>query len=156
MDVGSWKLDVEGALLVRAISKHFLLPEEDIILEPYPNQNYFMETTATAQPSGEEVIKSIYKHAAHLLHNENKLDVEVIDELVRMGLDHEAASMVVANVQNSIASAKKQRAHKDILFGALWCVGGIVATAANIGYIFWGAILFGGIQFIKGLANAFD
>ena len=39
-------------------------------------------------------------------------------------------------------------------YGALWCVGGIVGTAALIGFIFWGAILFGGIQFFKGVANA--
>ena len=50
--------------------------------------------------------------------------------------------------------ARMERANKDMLYGALWCVGGIVGTAAQIGFIFWGAILFGGIQFFKGLANA--
>lgn len=42
-----------------------------------------------------------------------------------------------------------------MLFGALWCIGGIVATATDIGLIFWGAIVFGAIQFIKGLINSF-
>jgi hypothetical protein len=55
-----------------------------------------------------------------------------------------------------IIAAEKENnesAKKDILYGALWCIGGIVATAADIGYIFWGAILFGGFQLIKGLMH---
>ena len=51
-------------------------------------------------------------------------------------------------------SAKKKQAENDMLYGALWCIGGIIATAAHIGFIFWGAILFGGIQFFRGLSNA--
>lgn len=50
--------------------------------------------------------------------------------------------------------ARKKQANKDMLYGALWCVGGIIATASNVGAIFWGAILFGGIQFVKGLINS--
>ncbi len=41
-----------------------------------------------------------------------------------------------------------------MLYDALWCIGGIIATVADIGYIFWEAILFGGIQFIKGVSNS--
>jgi hypothetical protein len=48
---------------------------------------------------------------------------------------------------------------KDMLYGALWCIGGIVVTAATYSaaqnggsyVIAWGTILFGGIQFLKGL-----
>jgi hypothetical protein len=40
-----------------------------------------------------------------------------------------------------------------MIFGALWCIGGTVLTISNTGYIFWGAIVFGGIQFFKGLAT---
>ncbi|MES2141232.1 MAG: hypothetical protein V4511_16105 [Bacteroidota bacterium] len=47
----------------------------------------------------------------------------------------------------------KEKAKRDMLFGALWCIGGIIATAAHIGFIFWGAIIFGGIQFFRGLIN---
>jgi hypothetical protein len=65
----------------------------------------------------------------------------------------------INSVQNEIneqeyISAKKKQAENDMLYGALWCIGGIIATAAHIGFIFWGAILFGGIQFFKGLSNA--
>ena len=65
----------------------------------------------------------------------------------------------IISVQNEIIeqeyiSAKKKQAENDMLYGALWCIGGIIATAAHIGFIFWGAILFGGIQFFRGLSNA--
>ena len=112
-----------------------------------------MHTSQTAQ---EATINNLYNRAAQLLLHENKMDVEVIDDLVRQGVDHDTAAAMVANLQNQIYHAKKERARKDMLYGALWCIGGIIATAANIGFIFWGAILFGGIQFFKGVANAGD
>jgi len=46
-----------------------------------------------------------------------------------------------------------EKAKRDMLYGALWCVGGIIATSMHIGFIFWGAIVFGGIQFFRGLIN---
>lgn len=47
-------------------------------------------------------------------------------------------------------AVNRKGAVKNMIFGALWCVGGIVGTVANVGYVFWGAIIFGGFQFIKG------
>jgi hypothetical protein len=106
--------------------------------------------------SPQEVLNQHYGFAANLLVNENKNSVEVRDALVEKGLTHDAASTIVTNLEEQIAEARKDRANKDMLYGALWCVGGIIATAANIGFIFWGAILFGGIQFVKGLVNSFS
>lgn len=51
---------------------------------------------------------------------------------------------------------------RDLKVGALWCIGGIIVTAVTYSnataspsgghyIIAWGAILFGGIQFLKGL-----
>jgi len=51
-------------------------------------------------------------------------------------------------------AARKEQANKDMMYGALWCVGGIIATMSDIGAIFWGAIIFGAIQFFKGLSNS--
>lgn len=51
-----------------------------------------------------------------------------------------------ANIQE-ITEAKQA-----MLYGTLWCVGGIIATAATDGNVlFWGAILIGGIQLISGV-----
>lgn len=43
---------------------------------------------------------------------------------------------------------------QDMIWGAVWCLGGLAATAADIGYIFYGAIIFGGIQFVQGLIKS--
>lgn len=58
------------------------------------------------------------------------------------------------DMQSMYDEARRKQANKDMLYGALWCVGGIIATASSIGAIFWGAIIFGGIQFFKGLINS--
>lgn len=44
--------------------------------------------------------------------------------------------------------------NNDILWGAIWCGGGIAATLADIGYIFWGAIIYGGIKLISGIVSS--
>lgn len=60
--------------------------------------------------------------------------------------------------------AAKQDGLKNVIFGALWCIGGIVVTAATYqaaanspgggSYVVaWGAIVFGGVQFLRGLAQ---
>jgi len=48
---------------------------------------------------------------------------------------------------------ERKKAKRDMIFGALWCVGGTVATIMSTKVLFWGAIVFGGIQFFRGLLN---
>ena len=98
-------------------------------------------------------IDKTYAYAANLMVNQKKSAEETKSALVAGGLDMESATIVVDNLEVKIHSARKDRAKKDMLYGALWCVGGIVGTAAQVGFIFWGAIIFGGIQFFKGVAN---
>ncbi|WP_428740450.1 hypothetical protein [Tenacibaculum sp.] len=102
----------------------------------------------------QNVVNQIYEYAASLMVNEKKNAFETKKTLIEQGLDEESASTVVNNLEQQIKDAKKEGANKDMLYGALWCIGGIVATAADIGFIFWGAIVFGGIQFFKGVANS--
>jgi hypothetical protein len=102
----------------------------------------------------QEAVNQIYDYAANLLVNENMSATETKNALIEQGLDEESAAIVVSNLEQQIKDAKKERANKDMLYGALWCIGGIVATVADIGYIFWGAIVFGGYQFFKGLSNS--
>src|SRR5689334_14026066 len=112
-----------------------------------------MENTEVSQT---DAVSQIYNYAANLLVNENKNAEEVKDALVQKGLSVDAAYTIVRSVEDQISKGHKERATKDMIYGALWCVGGTVATVANIGFIFWGAILFGGIQFFKGLINYFN
>jgi hypothetical protein len=109
-----------------------------------------MEKELTEQ----EAVDQVYNFAANLMVNEKKNAAETRAALVEQGLSEEIAGTVVTNLQSQISDAKKKRANKDILWGAIWCIGGIVATAAEIGYIFWGAIVFGGIQLVRGLINS--
>jgi DNA-dependent RNA polymerase auxiliary subunit epsilon len=109
-----------------------------------------MQTVETTQ---HHFVNALYDQAARMLIQEQRTDVEVIDSLVQKGIDGETASKIVFDMQGQISGLKKERARKDMLYGALWCVGGVVATAAGIGFIFWGAIIFGGIQFFKGVVN---
>ncbi len=66
---------------------------------------------------------------------------------------HEAG-IRFSNIEKHSKEEGIESAQKDMLYGALWCIGGIVATVADFGYIFWGAIVFGGIQFFKGLFSS--
>lgn len=109
-----------------------------------------MENTEKDQ---QEAVKQIYQFAANLMVNQGKGTYETKKALIEQGLDEESAATVVNNLENQIEDSKREAANKDMIFGAMWFIGGVVATAANIGFIFWGAIVFGAIQFFKGLMN---
>jgi ABC-type Fe3+/spermidine/putrescine transport system ATPase subunit len=102
----------------------------------------------------QDEINKIYDYTANLFVNEKKSSPEVTKILIEQGLDEKYASIVVANIEVQIKEARKEQANKDMLYGALWCVGGIVLTISGIGFIFWGAIVFGGYQFLKGVVNS--
>ncbi|NME71870.1 hypothetical protein [Flammeovirga aprica] len=99
----------------------------------------------------EEALGQIYEYAANLIINEKKSPSETKAILIDQGMEEELASALVDNIKQQIEELKSKKSKDDMLYGALWCVGGIIATVADIGFIFWGAILFGGIQFLKGL-----
>jgi hypothetical protein len=104
----------------------------------------------------QQAVTDLYNFAANLLVNEKKKSDEVKNALKERGLSEDAAYTILRHVEDEIKIAKRNAAGKDMLYGALWCIGGTVATIANVGFIFWGAILFGGIQFLKGLYNNFN
>jgi hypothetical protein len=101
----------------------------------------------------QEFVDQVYEYAANLLVKMKRSATEVEQLLVAQGLDAESATTVVSNLQIQIRDAKKAQAKKDMLHGGLWCVGGTALTMAHIGFFFWGAIVFGGIQFFRGVAN---
>jgi hypothetical protein len=107
-----------------------------------------------SEPSVET--QSFYADAARQLVQENLIPEAVIDNLVARGAGRDQAETIVYDLAEQIRVAKRERAQKDMLYGGLWCVGGTIATLADIGFIFWGAIVFGGIQFFRGVANYSD
>ncbi len=104
-------------------------------------------------PSQQATVDQVYEYAANQLVHGKKSAYEVEQLLIGKGLDAESAGIVVGNLETQIQGAKRKQAKKDMLYGALWCVGGLALTLANVGFIFWGAIIFGGIQFFKGVVN---
>ncbi|UPT68807.1 MAG: hypothetical protein M0D57_09370 [Sphingobacteriales bacterium JAD_PAG50586_3] len=91
-----------------------------------------------------------YLLAEKLLKEHGKDTDEVRSMLVDKGVSYEEASKIVDSF--AYQSAEKKSGNRDMLFGALWCIGGTILTVSDTGYIFWGAIVFGGIQFFKGVA----
>ena len=101
----------------------------------------------------QEVVNQIYEDAVSLMIKEKKSVDETKEILVERGLSEEYASIVVNNLVKKIKEENKEKAYNDMVAGALWCVGGTVATVADFGFIFWGAIVFGGIQFFRGVLS---
>lgn len=111
-----------------------------------------MEASQTADQQPNDYL---YQYAANLLANGNKSGADVERLLMLKGLAADEASAIVRELENEnpIQNTQKAQAKKDMLHGGLWCIGGLALTLADVGFVFWGAILFGGIQFIKGVTN---
>ncbi|NJN78960.1 MAG: hypothetical protein HC803_12100 [Saprospiraceae bacterium] len=95
----------------------------------------------------QEALQQIYDYAANLMFNEKKSERETRKQLVDNGVESKLANAIV----NQVGEEKQKAANKDMIWGAIWCVGGIIATLSNLGYVFWGAIAFGGFQFFRGV-----
>jgi len=108
----------------------------------------------TTHPVQQESLDHMNVYAADLLVNQKRTAEDVISLLKEKGLSHDTSSSIVFDLQDQISAAKKSAANKDMLYGALWCVGGLILTFTDTGFIFWGAIIFGAIQFFKGVANS--
>lgn len=80
-------------------------------------------------------------------------DRVILNKLLKRGFEESHAAQTILESRNLYQEVLKKKAQKDILVGGLWFVAGTVCTLANIGFIFWGAILFGLIQCIKGIVN---
>jgi hypothetical protein len=114
-------------------------------------QKTIMEITPAQKPAES---LDVYNFAADLLVNRGNSTEQVKKALIDKGVEKERANTIVNELEDQIAEAKKSSAKKDILYGSLWCVGGLILTIFDTGFIFWGAIVFGGIQLIKGLINS--
>lgn len=111
-----------------------------------------------SEQTQEEFVQAVYQHAADLMKKGAKNEA-VVSNLIEQGLDEESANTVVNNLIEVRNKQKKEQGKKNMLFGALWGVGGIIVTAATYGaasagghyVVAWGAIVFGVIQFFGGV-----
>ncbi len=126
-----------------------------------------METTQTLDPIIEHVQpqkideQQAYNFAADQIINQRRPSEEVADMLVQKGLDRTTAYSIEQSMNTQNDDGKKERARKDMIYGGLWFFGGIIVTLVTYSsasgggsyVVAWGAILFGGIQFFRGVAN---
>lgn len=111
--------------------------------------------SALASP---EIAQEVYTHALDALRAGVPIP-EIESSLVRAGLTPAEAAETVATLARLRIEALKEQARKNMLFGALWRGGGALVTFASFaaaegggGFVLaWGAILYGAIQFFRGL-----
>jgi hypothetical protein len=117
-----------------------------------------------AQPSAQSMVRATFrKNAKFLLTETVKQDatawVKVRDAAGNEGFIEGSTRIKV------IPEVTKAVGQRNMLVGALWCIGGTVVTVVtyNIAssspsggtyFVAWGAIIFGGIQFLKGVFQA--
>jgi hypothetical protein len=110
-------------------------------------------------PSTKQSIEAVYNFAAQRLASGAGGHL-VEQELMQQGLDPQSARFVVTELGRVKSSAMRSAGLKNMAIGALFCIGGIVATvvtycmASESGgtyIIAWGPAIFGGIQFCRGL-----
>jgi hypothetical protein len=106
-----------------------------------------------AQKAKEVTIEEVNRYTANLFLR-GKSTEQVKEELRAHGLDEQTIETAINNAGDEVFEFKKAKANKDMLYGGLWCIGGVVLTIAHIGYIFWGAIVFGAFQFFRGVVNS--
>ncbi|MEI9946351.1 MAG: hypothetical protein WDN26_19285 [Chitinophagaceae bacterium] len=108
--------------------------------------------------------QEIYDFAAGLLITQKKQVDEVRNALMQKGLDAQGATVVITELQAAVAKQRKIQAKKDMMYGGGVCILGIVITAVTYSiassgsgggtyFVSWGAILFGAIQFFRGVIN---
>ena len=114
-----------------------------------------------AEPSAQSMVKTTLRKNAKLViadtvQRDSKSWVKVRDMAGTEGFMEGQTRIKV------LPEANKAVGQKNMLYGALWCIGGTVVTAVTYSaatsspsgghyWVAWGAIVFGGAQFFKGL-----
>ena len=106
----------------------------------------------------DENVQALYNHAAELI-KKGLSAKQVENKLVEDGLSQEVASTVVKKLFALRSKVIKDAAKRNMMIGAFWCIGGLIVTIGSYSavsgggryVVAWGAMLFGGIQFLGGL-----
>jgi hypothetical protein len=131
------------------------------------SDNQFAEVAGT---KSEIVVQDELFEEVRKKFNEGKGKDKIVKDLVKKGWAKEAVIERVDSVEQAIEEYKRSpegrrelasKYKRMMIFGLLWVVGGIVATVATyeaaseggVYFIFWGAVIFGAIDFFRGLAG---
>jgi len=111
--------------------------------------------------SDEEKIEKIYRFAAERMRNGSS-DAAIRKELQSKGLDADSSRVVLEDLAYLQQNARKDESQKLLAQGVVWLVGGIAVAAMTYSspsssgtyVIAWGAIIFGGVQLVRGLGQS--
>lgn len=119
--------------------------------------------SVTGQPEPERLttVEEIYAFAGELLQA-GADQTTIYQSLVSKGVDDQQAAEVAQTMMEARREAIRSQGWRDVLWGGLWCFGGLGITAytyamaaQNPGggryFLFWGAVIFGGIQMLRGI-----
>lgn len=98
-------------------------------------------------------LQHLVAFAFNLLKNEELTRKSVIRKIMALNYSESTAIQAVDIAEQQLNQAMKSKATRDIVIGAAFLILGLVLTFANIGFIFYGAIIFGGIQCVRGIIN---
>jgi len=133
--------------------------------EQTPLQAELVDAAPPPQPQSaqttQQAVQALFQFAAGQMRAGVRSH-EVERNLMARGLSAEGSHTIVVQLQDAFRKAAK----KNMLVGVAWCVGGIVITAVtyqmaanNPGggtyLVTWGPVIFGAIQFFRGLAEYF-
>lgn len=106
----------------------------------------------------EQIIQQIYDYTVNRLMQDKVPTETVKQELIENGVGEEDAQCIIDHVKEQIKDVRLKHAKDEMKYGALWFIGGLIVTVATYSLaenggsyiVTWGAILWGGWQFLRG------
>jgi len=113
----------------------------------------------------EQAVRAVYGFAANLMR-QGESNYQIEKKLVEQGLAQDVARAIVRNLSDErnrqMSQAHRDAALKNMAIGGVVCVIGLIITIGSYSaasssatggsyVVAWGAVLFGGFQFLKGL-----
>jgi len=104
---------------------NYVIEVIEIITDILAERNKLPETVM-AEIKAKQEKEEKYTYAAEMLLKMGKSPVEVEKILVSDGMDAPTSEQVLKNL---VADEAKRNSKKNMLWGAVWCIGGILVTA---------------------------
>jgi hypothetical protein len=135
-------------ILINISSDSFGKIKNKDIFEYYISKKYTMEKDSLEH---QEYLKEMMKYAVDLYVYQDKNSYEVITALKEKGVTEDQAKAMISIIDERVEETENSAHKKNVIIGGLFFAGGLMATFANLGFVFWGAIVFGGIQMVRGI-----
>ena len=116
---------------------------------------------STQETTSKEYIQAVFEVAGRLMRQKKSRE-QIVQALANHGVDRTVAQGVIDKLEASSAQGRASVGRRNMLFGALWFIGGTVVTLATYEHasdggsyiIAYGAIIGGLVQFFMGCIQA--